>query len=215
MREVPFLSALPKETQQWILNHTSHISRNKGEYLFRSGEVAGNLFFLRNGDVKICSNNADGREQIIAIFSAGEAIWEGLFIHDSHYIYSAVCVSTVECCVIDQRSFEEGIQSTNTAMQVISLLSHKLQDANQRNLIVSTYDPKARLAGFLLYEYERNHGERISMRLDDMAAAVCLRPETISRKISELQKDGIIEKSGRSGFKLLNVDALKRVFTGS
>ncbi|MBR0282166.1 MAG: winged helix-turn-helix domain-containing protein [Oscillibacter sp.] len=100
-------------------------------------------------------------------------------------------------------------------MQVISLLSYKLQDANQRNLIFSTYDPKARLAGFLLYEHERNHGKVISMRLDDMAAAISLRPETVSRKMSELQNDGMVEKSSRSDFKLLDIDALKHLFAGA
>ena len=117
--------------------------------------------------------------------------------------------------MIDQQSFEEGIRNTNSAMQVISLLSYKLQDANQRNLIFSTYDPKARLAGFLLYEHERNHGKVISMRLDDMAAAISLRPETVSRKMSELQNDGMVEKSGRSDFKLLDIDALKHLLAGA
>ena len=49
------------------------------------------------------------------------------------------------------------------------------------------------------------------MKLSDIASAVSLRPETVSRKISELLQDGVLEKKGRSAFRICDFDALVEI----
>ena len=212
MKNISFLTALPAKNQLEITDHADFLSLKKGEYLFRCGESIGDLFFIRSGMVNFCSVDSEGREQVISVHAEGDAIWEGLFFRDSRYFYCALCATAVQCCRINQCDIEAAITDTNRAMQVVHLLSQKLQDANQRNLIFTAHDPSARIAGFLLYANERNHGNTISVQLNDIAAFVNLRPETVSRKLAELQKAGYIERTGKSKIQLLEIDALAEIF---
>lgn len=212
MKNVSFLTAFPAKNQLEITDYADFLSLKKGEYLFRSGETIGDLFFIRSGMVKFCSIDSEGREQVISIHTAGDAIWEGLFFRDNRYFYCALCTSAVQYYRINQCDIEAAITDTNRAMQVVHLLSQKLQDANQRNLIFTTHDPSARIAGFLLYAHERSQSDIVSMRLNDIAAFVNLRPETVSRKLSEFQKAGYIKRTSKSQIQISDIDALSEVF---
>ena len=50
------------------------------------------------------------------------------------------------------------------------------------------------------------------MRLNDIAAFVNLRPETVSRKLSELQKAGYIKRISKSQIQIDDIDALSEIF---
>ena len=46
------------------------------------------------------------------------------------------------------------------------------------------------------------------MRLEEMAGSLALRPETISRKLKELEREGYVKKTGQSSIKVLDPDRL-------
>ena len=48
----------------------------------------------------------------------------------------------------------------------------------------------------------------VKLKLEDIAAHVSLRPETVSRKLGELMNEGIIEKVGQSSFRILDFERL-------
>lgn len=47
---------------------------------------------------------------------------------------------------------------------------------------------------------------------EEISASLHLRPETVSRKLKELQKDNIITKTGQSSIKILDFQALRDEF---
>jgi CRP/FNR family transcriptional regulator len=96
-------------------------------------------------------------------------------------------------------------------MKIIELLSKKLHDANERNMLLSTKSPKSRLAAFLIYREKQDHSGTVELKLEDIAASLSLRPETISRKITELESEGLIERSGKSSIKILDYYGLEEV----
>ena len=112
------------------------------------------------------------------------------------------------------RDFEAAISDPAVALRVIRMLSVKLHDSNERNLILSTSDPQARIAAFLLYRQQRTAAKYVTLRLDDIASSVNLRPETVSRKLRELEKDGLIRKTGQSNIELLDFIRLKEMAEG-
>ena len=93
-------------------------------------------------------------------------------------------------------------------MRIIALLSKKLHDSNRRNLLKCIADPKERVAGLLLYRYRRQTSDIITLRLDEMAGLIALRPETISRKLKELEREGYVKKTGQSSIRILDPDRL-------
>ena len=211
IRDIAFLYGMPDENQMEILSHSTSRQLKRGDYLFHEGDEVRSIVIIREGQVKLSSYDAEGRENIIGIFSDEETIWEGVFAGNRRYPYSAICLTDVCCCYIRRSDIESAVSNPAVALQVIHMLSSKLHDANERNMILSVNEPVARIAAFLIYCGSRSAEPVIKLRLDDIAGSVGLRPETVSRYIRRLMKDGMIEKVGQSGIRITDFAAMRRL----
>ena len=147
---IPLLENLPEEVQKKLIKHSEHITYQKDSYLFREGELVDSICVIRKGRVKLTRFDALGRENIIMILSDNDTIWESMFLDGSVYPYSAVTLSSATVYKIHKNDFIRIVDDPTAAMNIIMLLSRKLHDANERNMLLSTKNPIARLAGFLL-----------------------------------------------------------------
>ena len=135
-----------------------------------------------------------------------------MLIEGSCFPYSAVCLVNVTVCIIYRADFINVLSDSSVALNIIAMLSRKLHDANERNMLLSTKDPKARLAAFLLYREKRDKEEIIELKLGDIAASLSMRPETVSRKISELIDEGLIKREGKSSIRIIDFEGLEEMF---
>ena len=206
------LGGLSKEQYQELQKAAKIIEMNKGDIAFNEGEPANCFFLINKGSMKLVNYDKDGNEKTIGTFYAGEAIWESLFLgEDATYPYTAVANEDLEYCAIERGTFEHVVSHSATSLHIISLLSRKLHDANERNRVLSLSSPKARIAAHILYRAERQTSKIITMRLDDLASTLSLRPETASRKIRELIQDGFIKKVSQSAFMVLDRESLEEI----
>ncbi|WP_329887694.1 Crp/Fnr family transcriptional regulator [Pseudoramibacter faecis] len=212
--DIPLLQGIPDDQKRELLAGADRVQVPRASLLFQEGDPADMIWIIRCGQVKLCRYEADGREQIIGIFDRYEAIWEGLFLDNSTYPYSAECLTPVEACGIHLKALQAVLASPEVAMDVIVMLSRKLHDANIRNVLLTTRKPESRVAGFLLYRKERSTEAWISLKLEDIAASLNLRPETVSRKLRELEKLGLIERIGRGRLHILDYGGLKALYDG-
>ena len=103
--------------------------------------------------------------------------------------------------------------SPETAMYLIEMLSKELQDANEKAFLFSIRHPEERIAAFLLFRDARCIGSTIDMKLDDIAASIGLRRETISRYLSRMEKNHLIRREGNGRLRVINRDELKNLYT--
>lgn len=199
---------MPEEKQLDILRRSAHKIFNRGDFLFHEGDKVSSIVIIKQGQVKLSTYEADGRENIIGIFSDNDTIWEGVFSGDRVYPYSAVCLTKTYCCFVRRGDVETAISNPTVALRVINMLSNKLHDANERSRILSISEPVRRIAAFLIYREKRSNEPFVTLRLDDIAGSVGLRPETVSRNIRRLMNEGLIEKVGRSGFRIPDFEKL-------
>ena len=208
LKDVEFLMGMPPEKAKLLLSLSRRLCLPKGAYLFHEGDPCDAIYIVHQGRVKLCAYDSDGQERIASIFAEHDTIWEGVLVPGSYYSASAVCMSQVACCRLTRKDFEEAVREPELAMRIIALLSKKIHDANRRNLLKSIADPKERVAGLLLYRYRRQTSDTVTMRLEEMAGILSLRPETISRKLKELEREGYIRKTGQSSIQILDADKL-------
>lgn len=209
-----FLEELNNDARNDILSRMHFFSLEKGELLFSEGEIADSLYIIRKGNIKLCTYDGEGKEQIVSIFSPGDTLWISVFLKGKTkviYPYSGVCLDDVVVGKMLREDFESLIHDTHTALEIIGLLSKKLHDANERNLILSVSDPKAKIARLFLYRLNHITGEVVKLKLEDIAAHVSLRPETVSRKLGELMDEQVIQKVGQSSFKITNLPRLVEI----
>ena len=208
IHNISFLYGLDERQRHEILDRSVHKSLKRGEYIFREGEAVDYVIFIKKGHVKLNSYDADGRERIIGIFADHDTIWEGIFAENGRYPYSAVCLEKTSVCMVARRDVEAAVSNPAVSLKVIDMLSKKLHDANERNMILSVSEPMARIAAFLVYREKRSLEPIITLRLDDIAGSVGLRPETVSRYIRRMVREGYIEKIGQSGIKIIDAAGL-------
>ena len=208
IQDIAFLYGMPEEKQLDILRRSAHKIFNRGDFLFHEGDKVSSIVISKQGQVKLSTYEADGRENIIGIFSDNDTIWEGVFSGDRVYPYSAVCLTKTYCCFVRRGDVETAISNPTVALRVINMLSNKLHDANERSRILSISEPVRRIAAFLIYREKRSNEPFVTLRLDDIAGSVGLRPETVSRNIRRLMNEGLIEKVGRSGFRIPDFEKL-------
>ncbi|MCI7068516.1 MAG: Crp/Fnr family transcriptional regulator [Mollicutes bacterium] len=208
-----FVEELNDEMREKILEKMIFSSYEKGEVLFQEGDKADCLYIIRQGNIKLATYDGEGREQIVSIFSPGDTIWVALFLKGKKdvYPYNGIFLDKAIVGKMARDDFESLIQDTHSALEIIALLSKKLSDANERNLILSVSDPKAKIARLFLYRLNHISGNIVKLKLEDIAAHVSLRPETVSRKLGELLNDKILEKVGQSSFRILNYEKLVHI----
>ena len=216
MTSVPLFSSLPKDVQTSLTAHSIQTIRAKGSFLFRVGEKVDSVLIIRKGRIKLCKYDADGNEYILDIIHDGDAIWENLFLENAVFPYSAVCLSKVELCEIRKTEFIQLLADRpGIAMNLISLLSLRLKDSNEKALLLSIHDPKVRLAGFLLDRDIRCVGPEIKLKLEDIAASIGLRPETVSRILSRFEKAHLIKRLGQGKILVTDRGELKKIYEAS
>lgn len=210
---IPLFSALPPDVQKSLTEHSIQTTRAKDNFLFQVGEPVDSVLIIRKGRIKLCKYDADGNEYILDIIHDGDAVWENLFLENAVFPYSAVCLSKVELCEIKKSEFIRLIAANpSVAMNLISLLSLRLKDSNEKALLLSIRDPKVRLAGFLLDRDIRCVGPEIKLKLEDIAASIGLRPETVSRNLSAFERSGFIRRLGQGKIAVTDRDGLKKIY---
>ena len=211
VQRIDFLAGLPAAKQALLMERAARLSYPREASLFREGDAVDAVYILHRGKVKLSTFDADGREQIVGIFTGGDLIWEGVLMEGSRFPYDGICLTEVDCCRLSRADFERTIEDPAIALRVIGLLSKKLHDANQRNLLLSKADPTARLAGFLVQRSQHISSDTVTLRLDDIAGSISLRAETVSRKLKELERMGAVKKAGQSSIRILDLEKLKEI----
>lgn len=208
LKTVDFLAGMPPDKMKELLRRSVRLKLPKGACLFHAGDSCDAIYIVHKGRVKLCVYDQDGQERIAGVFVEHDVMWEGVLVPDSRYSTSAICMTPTECCCLARQDFEKAIEEPGVALRIIRLLSQKLHDANRRNLLKSIADPKERVAGLLLYRYRRQASDTVTMKLEEMAGSLSLRPETISRKLKELEREGYVKKTGQSRIQILAPERL-------
>lgn len=211
--DILFLQSMPEKEQKILSGKIVRRTLKKGGILFREGERVNAIYMIRSGRIKLTRYDAEGREQIVGIFETGETIWEGMLLEDSKFPYSAKALTHSIVCVLYREDFLHVLEDPSVSMRILAMLSRKLHDANERNMVLSTKNPKSRLAAFLLYREKRDQDESIHMTLDDIAASLNMRPETVSRKLGELIDEGLIERAGKSRIRILDFEGMEELIS--
>lgn len=189
-----------------------HMRRKRHEIIVHNGDPINGILIITSGEVKTSFSDEDGHEHVFDFLHAGQAIWHGMFLKDPCYTYDVTAVSDVSLCFVHRNDFMSVLRDNpESAMYLIEMLSAELQEANEKNIVLSIKDPTARVARFLLFHDSRARGREIHMKLEDMANAISLRPETISRSIAVLARKKLIVRTGQGRIRVLDPVGLAEI----
>lgn len=221
LKDIPVFLNLPEEQLRIIHNHTVERRFGKGNIVFLEGDSGEGFHYVKSGKVKVLRTSDDGREHIIKFLGAGEIFAEVLLFNNQPYPATAVAVETSCVGMIRNVDLEQLVLKNNVlALQLIKALSQRLIYAQQKIKNLALHDVMSRTVEVLLrLSQEQGHKLEsgvIEIDLDlsrqDLASLVGTTRETVTRTLSSLKKDKIIDFDGHK-VRILDVAYLTKVLS--
>lgn len=206
----------PDELAQLAV-HTRHTFHTPGEALTMEGDEVTGYANVIEGVIKLSRVLRDGRQQLVGLQFAADLLGR-LFARESPL--TAEAVSDVELCRMPKVLLENLVGGSAALKQ--RLLDQSLEDLDQAREWMVTLGRKTaseRIASLLLLLAVRTvgRGEVLSGRVvfelplvrADMADFLGLTIETVSRQISKLRHEGIIEVTSHRHIEVPDIERLR------
>ena len=216
VREFSSLKALGKEELLQMADcKTSYIIK-KGEPIFEEGESVNGIFCIKDGICKLSKLSANGKDQIVKLVKPGELLGQRSLISDEPANLSAVALEDMEVCFIPKTEIMGFFNKNNQfSMNVMKTICGDLKEADDHMVSMAQKSVKERLAETLLYledTFGKNSDGSLHIQLsrEELAGMIGTATESCIRLLSELNKTGIIDLTGKK-IKIVDRNKLKRM----
>ena len=182
-----------------------------GQALYAEGQAALGVFTLRKGMVKLVRVTADGRQRIVRVLRPGDVV--GLeSLATAHYVNEAVALTDVSVCRIPLAVMQTlNANSPRIHKRLMETWQRALREADDWLAEVNFGTARQRVCSFILKMRSTVDPTQTTLfGRDDMGAMMDLKLETVSREISALVRQGVIEPLDRQGrsYRVLQPEAL-------
>jgi CRP/FNR family transcriptional regulator len=173
-----------------------------GERLRRDTSADRHLYLIESGGIKLSLVMPNGAELIAGLFFEGDTLGlQGL--NDAPDDDMATAFEPTRVRVLPLTMLKElGRHDARLQRQIFRLASQRIAQLQRRMLVVARSGAFERVAGFLV-ELENRRASiddvmHLPLSLNDIGCYLCLSLETVSRSLSQLEREGVIRKRGRS-----------------
>ena len=211
---IPFFEELPNEQIEDISMIITDQVFDRGQIIFSEGDDGNGFYVVASGRVKIFKLSPEGKEQILHIFGPGDPFGEVAVFAGQHFPANAEAMESSRIFFFPRESFSDLIRDNpSLALNMLAILSKRLR--RFANLIddLSLKEVPGRLAAHLLYLSGQSEGsEQLELNITktQLASLLGTIPETLSRILGKMSKQGLIESDGRR-IKILDREALEEL----
>lgn len=192
------------------------LSLDEGQPLFDYGRPAARYFYLCSGQIKLFRNSPDGGEKVIEIVRAGETFAEAvMFMKKRRYPVSAQAITQTRLLAFDSKTMTDLLRSsTDTCFRMMAKMAMRLRRQLEDIDVLTLHNATFRLVSFLLQQLPDSVVESPEIQLDTpkhiIASRLSIQPETFSRTLAKLSKQGLIDVRGQNVV-LLDVAGLRQI----
>jgi CRP/FNR family transcriptional regulator len=187
--------------------------------IFNETDPAEYVYNVTAGTVKVYKLLGDGRRQITGFLFAGDFL--GL-IHNESYAYSAEALMPTTLCRFPRRKLETLLdEMPNLEQRLLAMASHELAAAQDQMVLLGRKSARERVVSFMLMlsNSAARHGRpdgpvSLPMSRSDIADYLGLTIETVSRTLTGLRKQGLIELLDEKHVRLSRRSELREIAEG-
>ena len=215
LKRVPIFSSLTEQEFTFLTSHLLQRKYSAGELIFSEGEACAGLYVVQTGKVRIFKSSASGREQVLSIDGPGSSIAELPVFDGGTYPASAQAMSDSTLLFFSCQDFQSlCVQHPEVALKALKVVGARLRRLVGIIEELSFTTVRHRLIALLVRlgktEAVRNE-DRVTLTLpsnnSELAAQIGTVRELVSRNLSRLQAEGLIEVDNRK----LAIPSLKRL----
>ena len=209
---VPIFNHLEDEQMDEILNVVHSVTYKKGEFIYRQGESSDSLYIIHSGKVRIYRLSESGKEQVLRILNPGDFTGElALFKEGTHETYAEAMVDS-SICLINRDDLQQFLMKyPSISLRILSEFSNRLEQTEKQTARFAMEKVETRIALFFadcMDKESKSNAIELPMSRKDLASYLGTTPETLSRKITELEKDGYIKQRSNKIIEIIDLDEL-------
>jgi CRP/FNR family transcriptional regulator len=195
----------------------SHKHVKRGETLYRAGDSLSSIYPIKAGFFKLYAVTEHGDEQVMGFYMGGEIMGLDAVATQTHPS-TATAMEDSEVCVVPFDNFET-LCTNNQALQQHFHRAMALEISKEQSMIVLLGGGTAeeRVVSFLLNLSVRllargysSSDFNLRMSREDIGSHLGLKLETVSRALSHLHEQGLLDVDGRH-LRILDLPALQRL----
>lgn len=219
MHRVPIFSALNSEELSRIAELIHHRDYKKGELIVSEGEKSDSIVIMHEGSAKAFKYTADGREQILYIFSEGDFFGEQNLLSNQTASFFVEALQDVKTCALSKQQFQQLIHRyPEIAIKIIDELGQRMARLENALQSMGVRNVDSRL-GSLLLEFKNKYGSNVPegtliqlpLSREGIANYLGIARETVSRKLGQLEQDGIIRSVNNKSILILDEESLNAI----
>jgi CRP/FNR family transcriptional regulator len=190
-----------------------------GQTFIDEGEPASCFFNITAGTAKLFKTLPDGRRQITGFVGPGQFL--GLAVSDT-YAFSAEAIEQVRYCRFPRAALRTVLDDFPLMGKLLlEVASNELVAAQEQMLLLGRKTARERLASFLLAQSRQGmpcghlrQRFRLPMTRIDIADYLGLTIETVSRTLTRLRAEALIDIMSQSGLEISDPSGLENVAAG-
>ena len=186
----------------------------KNEMLFDEYDEADSFFIVAHGRVKIFKISEEGIEYVLHVHGAGELVAEAAIFNEKRFPASCEAIEDSLVVYIPRASFVDLIlKKPKMSLKFMSAYSRRLREFVKQVDDLSNTDIKQRLIKYILDNVDKNSKRPVcvlSVSKKNLSSILGTIPETLSRALGSLKKQGYIDTKGKEII-IKNIKALEAV----
>ena len=219
--KIPIFNNLTPEEKEKVMDASTHKRYDKGEIIFTSGDYFDNLFIVNKGIVKISKISAMGKEQILQILEPGGFMGELSLFSKTILNSTAEALEQTEICLIRGTKIRDLIlEKPEISLKFLQKYTERVEEAENLIEQIGLRDVEQRIANFLLLEIKKKETSNnkvkeyeitLPVSKRDLALLIGTTQETLSRKLSIFQDNGLIKLKGQRRIIVTDRDSLEEM----
>jgi CRP-like cAMP-binding protein len=205
LHRLPLFTDLTESELALIADRVTLQRFGAGEIIFSEGDLCRELLIVKEGSVKLLKTAANGRQQLLSVERAGNALSEISVFDGNPYPATAETTADTTLLRLEGEHFRKiCLRHPAVALKVIKVLGHRLRHMSSLVEDLSFSTVRGRLVAYLA-KLAREEGRRTPKGIEfdlvenneQLAARLGTVRELVSRNLGRLHNQGLIHMSRR------------------
>lgn len=220
-RKVPLFADLDEQQLMQVNRHCKAQHFAAGASIYQEGDVATQIYVVAIGAVKTTRLTADGRESLIDLLTPGDFFGALPALGQQRHADSASTLTEACLLGLDAPEYDDLMREIpQVAMATVKGVAHRLTQSQETIHMLASAPLEQRLAALLLVLADKV-GQPwdgatlldVPLSREDLAAMAGAATESVSRLLSQWQRDGWID-SGRRWIAIVDAGRLAQIRDG-